>query len=369
MRIAILADPVDNQSAGVHTFTREMIVSLLRHDKQNSYFLFRGKRTPAFDGSRTIAVPRLRWTLFFPVLRIFWIFGRLASRLKIDVVIEPAHFGPFFVPRKTKRVTVIHDLTPLKFPEHHRFHSQILQSIFLKRIVRKADLIVTNSENSRQDIIRYFPFAEDRVEKIYLGNDASFKPDKNPEILSRYSITQPYFLFVSTLEPRKNLSLLLKGYHRFRMNAKSPVQLVIIGGKGWKCRKLFKEIEGHHYRNDIILPGYVPKEDLPALYSQTMAFIYPSLYEGFGLPVLEAMACGAPCLVSNISSLPEVSGSAALLFNPFDVSDLTEQMEAVATDFQLREELSAKSIVQAARFSWDNFAEEFLEIMRRHKLI
>lgn len=369
MKIAILADPVDNQRAGVHTFTREMIGALLRADRRNSYFLFRRKKTPAFEGAKSIAVPHLRWTLIFPGLRLFYIFGRLAKRLRIDVVIEPAHFGPFFMPKRTKRVTVIHDLTPLKFPEHHRFHSQLLQSIFLKRIVKKADLIITNSENSRQDIIRFFPFTEEKVEKIYLGNDDAFQPDIRPEVLAGYNIRQPYFLFVSTIEPRKNLSLLLGAYNRFRSNNSTNVSLVIVGPRGWKCRKLFLELKNHPYAADIILPGYVPKSDLPALYSQTLGFIYPSFYEGFGLPVLEAMACGAPTLVSNASSLPEVTGDAALMFNPFDLSDLTEQMEAVASNPLLRTELSAKSIRQAAKFSWDNFAVELLDIMRRHNIL
>jgi glycosyltransferase involved in cell wall biosynthesis len=369
MRIAILADPIDNQKAGVHTFTREMTSALIRHDRKNTYYLFRRRKTPSFEGARSVPIPKLGWTVLFPAIRLFFLFGRLAKRFKIDVVIEPAHFGPFFMPKRTKRVTVIHDLTPLKFPEHHRFYSQLLQNVFMRRILKKADLIITNSENSRLDIIRFFPFVEEKVEKIYLGNDDTFCPDIKPEVLVRYGIPAPYFLFVSTIEPRKNLSLLLQAYLRFRMNATSPSALVIVGAKGWKCRKLFQEIEEHPYRNDIVLPGYVPKEDLPALYSQAMAFVYPSLYEGFGLPVLEAMACGAPCLVSNISSLPEVAGNAALMFNPFDVSDLTEQMEEVANNPALRAEMSQKSIRQASLFSWDIFAKEFLEVMKLHKLI
>lgn len=368
-RIAILADPVDNQSAGIHTFTREMIRSLLRNDLQNSYFLFRRRRTPHFEGSRTIAIPQLPWTLLFPALRLFFVFGRIARRLKIDIVVEPAHFGPFFMPRKAKRVTVIHDLTPLKFPHHHRFHSQLLQSLFMKRILKNADLIITNSENSRQDIVRFFPFTEPKLESIYLGFDDRYRPEIRPALLQKYSINDPYFLFVSTIEPRKNLSLLLKAYLRFRMNSNTRSLLVIVGARGWKCRKIYAELDQHPYRDDIILPGYVPVEELPALYTQALAFVYPSFYEGFGLPVLEAMACGAPCLVSNVSSLPEVAGNATLMFNPFDTADLTEQMERIAWDASLRAELSAASLKQAAKFSWDRFANEFMDALSRHKLL
>jgi glycosyltransferase involved in cell wall biosynthesis len=368
-RIAILADPVDNQSAGVHTFTREMIRALLRNDRHNRYFLFRRRRSPQFEGARSIPIPQLRWTLLFPAFRLFVLFGRIARRLKVDIVVEPAHFGPFFMPRRVKRVTVIHDMTPLKFPEHHRFHSQLLQSIFMKRILKNANLIITNSENSRQDIVRLFPFTEPKVESIYLGYDERFKPTIQPEVLAKYNINAPYFLFVSTIEPRKNLSLLLKSYLRFRMNNNTRSLLVIVGGKGWKCRKTFSELDKHPFRNDIILPGYVPEEELPALYSQALAFVYPSFYEGFGLPVLEAMACGAPCLVSNVSSLPEVAGNATLMFNPFDASDLTDQMDRVAWDPSLRAELSAGGLKQASNFSWDRFATEFMNALCRHKLL
>ncbi len=369
MRIAILADPVDNQSAGVHTFTREMIRGLLRHDRKNSYFLFRRRKKPPFPGARSIAVPRLRFTILFPAIRLFLLFGRLAARFRVDIVVEPAHFGPFFMPRRIKRVTVIHDLTPLKYPELHRFHSQLLQSLFLKRILKNADLIIANSENTRQDIIRFFPFTEPKVETIYLGNDDLFIPDHRKEIPEKYGISSPYFLFVSTIEPRKNLNLLLNAYSRFRMNTSDVIKLVIVGARGWKCKKIFSEIEAHPYKEDIILPGYVPLEELPAFYSQALAFIYPSFYEGFGLPVLEAMACGAPCLVSNVSSLPEVAGNATLMFNPFDTGDLTEQMDLISSDPNLRAELSGRAIKQAALFSWDRFALEFLDTLARYNMV
>lgn len=369
MRIAILSDPVDSQLAGVHTFTKEMIKSLLRTDKRNSYYLFRRRKVPAFYGAKSIAVPKLEWTILFPLLRLFYFFGRLAKRYKIDVVIEPAFFGPFFLPKGVKRVTVIHDLTPLKFPRHHRWFYHVIFNLFVKRILKNADLIITNSENSRQDIVRYFPFTEGKIEKIYLGNDVNFSPVTNDKVLEEYNITKPYFLLVSTIEPRKNLQLLLDAYHRFRLETNHKVDLVIVGKKGWKSGKMYKKLAKHPFKKDIIMPGYVPEENLPALYTGSLAFIYPSIYEGFGLPVLEAMACGAPCIVSNSSSLPEVTGKAALLFNPFDVNELSDQMQLLVARPDLRQELSSKAIEQANVFSWDNFANELLQILYKHKII
>jgi len=365
MRIAILADPVDNQSAGVHTFTREMIRALLKHDGSNSYFLFRRRGTPSLEGARTVVVPLLKWTLLFPALRRFLIFGILARRYRIDAVIEPAHFGPFFLPKRIKRINIIHDLTPIRFPEYHRFHSRLLQQIFLKRIIRKSNLIIANSDNTRLDLIKEYPFAAQKTERVYPGCKPGFQPKKNPSLLKKYGIKRAYFLFVGTIEPRKNLPLLLKAYQQFRTDTGQNVALVIAGERGWKYQNFFDILDAHPWKQDIILPGYVPDAALPPLYSGALAMIYPSFYEGFGLPVLEAMACGTPCITSNVSSLPEVAGTAALMCNPWDAGDLANQMKRVAEDQNLRDELSARGLKQAARFSWDTFALEFMDLMEQ----
>lgn len=361
MRIAILADPLDNQYAGIHIYTKELIRALIKVDKKNEYILIRQKKKDDFPELKQIIVPNLPIYTGFQIFRFFFIFPYLARYLKVDAVVEPAHFGPFNLPKKIKRITVIHDLTPIKFPEFHRYYSQTLQRVFLKNILKKADLIITNSNNTSQDVIEFLPGSEKKVKRIYLGKENLFKPGAKESTMIKYKLDQPYFLFTGTLEPRKNLLVLLDAYAKFRNSTGSIVKLIIVGKKGWKSDPIMDAIENHPFRNDIQLVGYVPREDLPSLYSKAIAFIYPSIYEGFGLPVLEAMACGAPCIVSNSSSLPEVGRDAALFFHHNNSDDLCNNLILVASNEQMRAEMIKKSITHAEGFSWELCAEEFIK--------
>ena len=157
-------------------------------------------------------------------------------------------------------------------------------------------------------------------------------------ILKKYKITLPYFLCTATLEPRKNIPLLIRAFNDFKSKTGLPHQLVLVGKTGWKAEAILKAIENSNYKNDIIRPGYVESQDLPALYSAAEVFVYPSKYEGFGLPILEAMACGAPVLISRVSSLPEVGGSAAEYFSPDSQEELSQKMIALCSNTDLRAE-------------------------------
>jgi len=281
------------------------------------------------------------------------------------VVIETAHFGPFNLPKRIKRVTIIHDLSPVKFPKFHPFLSQVLQRIFFPGIIRRADLLITNSENTSQDLSSYYPKAQDKSFKILLGKEEIFKTTPSGNILEKYKIDQPYFLNVGTIEPRKNLNTLLEAFSLFRKECTSNVQLVIVGGKGWKTKSFYRLLNNHPFKNDIKLIGYVDRAELPILYSNTLAFIYPSFYEGFGLPVLESMACGAPCIVSSTSSLPEVGGQAALYFNPEKPEELADRLKFISTEKEVQISMKEASIQQASKFSWEKYAREFINKLEK----
>lgn len=357
MRIAIIADPIDNQSAGIHVYTKNMVHSLLAHDKKNEYLIIREKKKDDLPaGARQLVIPNINLPVGFKSLRLFFIIPWLLRKHKVDVAVEPAHFGPFNLPPNIKRVTVIHDLTPIKFPGLHRWHSQILQRIFLKHILKKADIIIANSKNTCKDLHETYPFTEGKTREIYLGKDPDFQPASNLEALKNYGLTKPFFLYVGTIEPRKNLVLLLEAFGQFKKETGSAAQLVLVGGKGWRSEAFFKSLKGHTNKDDIILTGFVPKAHLPVLYSATLAFLYPSLYEGFGIPVLEAMGCGAPCLISNSSSLPEVGGDAVLYADPLNTKEWCEGMKKLGQSPGLRAQLAEKSLIQAAKFSWQDFA-------------
>jgi len=360
MKIAILADPLDNQSAGVHTYTKQLVEALIKYDTKNEYLLIREKKDPTLPITQ-IAIPNIRLPIGFASLRLFFIIPFLLRLKNVDAVLEPAHFGPFNLPKRIKRITMIHDLTPLLFPQYHRFHSQILQRIFLKRILRKADIILSNSENTSKDLTQFFPFAIPKIKTILLGRDTDFRPTSSKLYLTKSKIAAPYFLCTGTIEPRKNLTVLLEAYQLFRDQTKEKVLLIFVGEKGWKTENFFSKLKIHPYRKDIILTGFVEKTDLVEIYSHALALVYPSFYEGFGLPVLEALSCGTRIICSSSSSLPEVGGHVSLYFQPEDIKGLLAHMQTVHGDFKQGIQYKEVLINQAHRFSWMEYVEQLEE--------
>lgn len=364
MKIAILADPLDNQNAGVHIYTQGMVKALVQFDHKNEYLLVRQQKDSSLpDRVQQIKVPNFPYFPGFASFRLFFIIPLLLRWYGVDAVLEPAHFGPFNLPRKVKRITVVHDLTPLMFPHYHPWIGGLLQRLFLKRILQKTDLILTVSKNTAHDLGITFPFTQGKTRVIYPGRDPFFRPEYSNAVLQKWQITTPYFLCVGTIEPRKNLLLLLEAYQEFRQQYKERVQLLLVGGKGWKYQVFYDELAVHPFKEDIHLMGYVEKQDLPALYTQAVATVYPSHYEGFGLPVLEAMACGGVVISSDQASLPEVGGEAALYFHPEDAKGLLQHMLTITQSKDLGEERRNQSLQQAACFSWKAYWRQFSELI------
>jgi glycosyltransferase involved in cell wall biosynthesis len=420
--IAIIADPLEKQNSGVHYFTWNLVNQLLNNGSAKLSIIGLGKSgiedqkldagawkldagvwkldagswklevgswkleagnwmletgvgesngeskpSPAALSPQPATFYSLPNTLKFlsdDPIRTFITLPKLIKKLNPHLVIEPAHFGPFNLPKHIKRVTVIHDLTPIRFPKFHPWHSQLLQRLFLPGVLRRADLIITNSNNTRDDVLQYSPQAKNKTEFIHLGKDEIFRPLTDPTVLEKFGVRQPYFLFVGTIEPRKNLLVLLLAFELFKKaKPDSKHQLVIVGGKGWKSKKFHQALERSPYKNDIVLPGYVPREQLPVFYSMAEIFIYPSFYEGFGFPVLEAMACGTAVITSNVSSLPEVGGGAALYFDPNNVDALLEKILLQTENNALKTELQKKSLIQAQKFSWELFSSELINLL------
>jgi len=259
-------------------------------------------------------------------IRQFREIPRALKEIGVDIAIEPCHFGPFNLPPEVKRVTIIHDITPILFPEMHNFTSQLLHQRLLPKVLKQADKIITNSNYTSEDVVKEFPFVKQKITSIPLGKASIFVPSPSESVLAKHGIEAPYFLFVGTIEPRKNLEVLLEAYEKFRKSTQKKYKLVIVGKRGWNVEELMEDIARSPFWEDIIVLGYVERSELPAIYSSATIFVYPSLYEGFGLPVLEAMACGTPVLISNVSSLPEVGGKAAHYFDPESVQELFDQI-------------------------------------------
>jgi glycosyltransferase involved in cell wall biosynthesis len=352
MHVAIIADSIDNQNAGIHVYTKNMIESL-GQSANIKVTCFRLNDEPRLKNVDQVVVPTVFSIGGKDPIRLFFTLPWAIRKAKPDVVIEPTHFGPFNLPKKIKRVTVIHDLTPIKFPQWHVYFSQVLQRIFLPSILKRDTLIITNSSNTRKDVNEIYPFTIGKTAMIYPGVDKFYH---NPETEIKFE-KQPFFLFTGTIEPRKNLSLLLNAYQLFRENTIEIHKLVLCGGKGWKNEDFFSTLENHPFKSDIEVKGFVTKEALKDFYSKATAFIYPSLYEGFGFPIAEAMGCGAPCIVARNSSLTEVGGDAVEYFDPQDANELAEKMRVVVQSKEKQKQMIERGKQQAEKFSWEEFAK------------
>ncbi|MBN1926633.1 MAG: glycosyltransferase family 4 protein [Prolixibacteraceae bacterium] len=353
MRIVLIADSIDLQSAGIHIYTLNMIRALEESGKHEIICIRQGKRKDIRFKHDVIVKPVFSFIEKDPV-RIFFKIPQAINRLKPDIVIETAHFGPFNLHRRIKRVTVIHDLTPIKYPGWHNRFSALLQRLFFPSILKKAALLIVNSENTQNDLLSLYSVPRQKTARIYPGIDPFFKVRKKDILKGK----EPFFLTTGTIEPRKNLPALLDAYQLFREKTEHRHKLLICGGKGWKNKAFYRKLEAHPYRSDIEMKGFVMKEELKSLYLRTSAFIYPSLYEGFGFPVAEAMHCGAPCIVSRVSSLTEVGNDAVLYFNPLSPAELALCMDQLAGSEALQIELIEKGYKQALNFEWERYVNE-----------
>lgn len=365
MRIGIIGDALDRQYAGIHYFTKNVVKYLTELDIKNEYFLFREKAGEEGFNCTEIIVPTINWLPGYQSTRLFYWIPRKAKELNLDIMIEPAHFGPFNLPAHIKRVTVIHDLTPLLFRKWHTFNGWFLQKLFLPWIIKRADLIITNSEYTKSDIVRHLNKNAEDITSTHLGISSIFRPVNDQDTLGRYGIYKDYILYQGTLEPRKNLINLISAYEMYRSeNPGRKEQLILSGKKGWKIKEIISKKYSSPYKDDIILLGYVAREDMPAIYTGAKAFAYPSYYEGFGLPVLEAMACGTPIVTSNTSSLPEVAGKFAFYFDPSNIIQIAEALFTATNELtKYREE----QIKYASEFTWDKTAEKIADAILKLK--
>jgi glycosyltransferase involved in cell wall biosynthesis len=266
-------------------------------------------------------------------------------------------------------VVTVHDLGYLYYPGAHRFLDGLYLDLSTRYNARAASRVIASSQATKDDLVQQCGIEPDKITVVYFGYDETMQPVEDEatieKVKARYGIQGDYVLHVGTLQPRKNLGRLLEAYAMVRKQAKrgeTPC-LVMAGRKGWLYDQIFQQVERLGLESAVILPGYVPQDDLPALLSGAHLFAFPSLYEGFGLPVLEAMACGTPVLCSNVSSLPEVAGDAALLVDPLDVKSMAEAMNRLLQDEGLRSQLVERGYRQVRQFSWERCARETLAVL------
>lgn len=287
-------------------------------------------------------------------------FARLVPGAELFHATE--HLLPYL--GRVPTVLTVHDMIFKLFPEHQKRQNYWYLNATMPLYCRRADAIITVSESSKQDIVQHYRLDPARVHVIYEAPSPEFVP-ASPEAVARvrerYGLPERFALHVGTIEPRKNLTRLVEALQRLRDRGLT-IPLVVVGSKGWLYEAFFKRLEQLEVRHDVHFPGYVIAEDLPAVYTAATLVVVPSVYEGFGLPVLEAMACGTPVACSDRSSLPEVGGEAAVYWDPYQVDSMAEVIASLWTEAGLAEKMRGLGTEQAARFSWQQAAQQALDV-------
>tara|TARA_B100000809_G_scaffold89784_1_gene88291 strand:- start:16562 stop:17647 length:1086 start_codon:yes stop_codon:yes gene_type:complete len=291
-----------------------------------------------------------------PFLYMVW-YGislkRLLKKIKPDIFVGTNGMIPLKI--KTKTLSVIHDLNFEHHPEHL---PKIIRRYYCKyfpKFANNADRIASVSEFSKKDIVDTYKIDSNKIDVVYNGPNEHFKPihqEEKIEIQRKYSEGKPFFLFVGTLHPRKNLVNLFKAFNEFKSQTKSDFKLLIVGRKMWWTDEIETTFQNLEFKSDIIFAGRLPEEELYKITAAAHALTYVPIFEGFGIPLVEAMSCGTPVITSNITSMPEVVEDAGFLVDPFSVEDITQAMITISTDDNLRNKLIEKSKVQAKKFSW-----------------
>lgn len=353
MKIGIITDAIDDSSAGISIFTENLVRTMIKLDKENKYVLVHHTKNDneIYKLAEELIVPFKK----IPFARQYRKIFQLPKILKdFDMIHEMTQIGPFFKKSLFKKIVTIHDITPLIMPENHSRLDYLQHKFGLKIILKNVDKVIVDSKNTKKDILRYFRIKEDKIKVIY-GACRRFVEDRKIDLATRYGITKPYILYIGTLEPRKNIPNIIKAFAQ----AKTDARLVVAGKKGWQYEEIFKLVQDLNIQNRVLFPGFIDDEDLINLYSNAEMFLFPSLYEGFGLPILEAFANGCPVITSDVSSLPEVAGDACILVNPTKVPEIKIAIESISC---VRETMIKKGLEQVKKFSWEKAAKETIEV-------
>jgi glycosyltransferase involved in cell wall biosynthesis len=375
MRIGFDCTAAVRQGAGIGRWARSLIRALIEQDPENYYTLFYARSRRNEPPPNLPKGPRVTYRPLWLTersLNVLWY--KIGLPLPLDALAGSAdlfHFPDFALPpvRHGATVVTIHDLSFLLVPEcaDQRLRAHLEKIVPIS--VREADFVCADSENTRNELTTLLDVDPTRAEVVYGGVDCRFHPVTDRLILEaarqKYGLVFPFIFFMGTIEPRKNLGRLLQAYTRLRQRGRISHRLVIAGGLGWLYQDVLRDIDQLAAEQEVVFLGRVPDEDLPALYSLSDLFVFPSLYEGFGLPPLEAMACGKAVVCSNTSSLPEVVGDAGLLVSPYDVDALANAMEQLLSDPEQREMLGQRGIERARQFTWEEAARKTLAIYER----
>ncbi len=354
------------ERAGIGRYARELIRALARLDHANRYILFVPRNAHddllVHDWPSNFSI--VRAPLSERYLAALWHRARVPLPVEALIGSVDIFYSPDFLlpPTRARRTLVtVHDLSYVRVPECFPDPLKTYLNRAVPHAVERADLILADAVSTARDLEEVYRIAPEKIRVLYSGVNPRFCADvserEQARVREKYHLHGPYLLSVSTIQPRKNYTRLIQAFSNLSI---SDHQLVIVGSRGWMFDEIFRTVERLNLQERVTFPEFVADNDLPALYTMAALFVYPSLYEGFGLPVAEAMACGAPVVCSSASSIPEVAGDAALYFDPRNVDAMTNAMAQALADEPLREDLRTKGFLQVKQFSWEQAAEQLL---------
>lgn len=353
---------------GIGWFTAETLKRIvLAHPEHEFYFFFDRKPDPRFIFSTNVhpvvLCPQARhpilWYIFFQ-----WSIPKALKRYKIDLFLSPD--GYMTLDTKVPTLTVIHDLNFEHSPDNLKPSHQRYMTYFSPQFARYSTRIATVSEYSKQDIVDTYHIEPKKIDVVYDGAHEGYRPlsqSEQQQTREQYAGGHPYFIFISTIIKRKNLATLLTAFDQFRQNDHKGTKLLVVGHRVWWKDELAKAYEQMHYKEDVVFIGRAEPDTLARLLGSATALVYPSLYEGFGIPILEAFEAEVPVITSNCTSMPEVAGDAALLIEPTDTGSLADALSQIAGNPALCEQLVTKGRLQRTHYSWDITAEKLWQSM------
>ncbi len=354
MNVGIDARPASGKRTGIGYYTRNLIRAL---DGKG------GLRYTCFTGDRNndLNTPE---RIYWENIRLPW----LVRRSKVDLLHIPGFAGPLFKCGRRK-VTTVHDLIGMIYPRNLDFASRFYWQKWLPACIGSSDAVIADSENTRTDILRLLRVPESRVHVVPLAVEEKFSPGAGTgrfeTVRAKYGLPAEFMLTVGTVEPRKNVHGLIAAAALYFRERDTGLHVVVVGSKDWGYDQAGRKMEELGIRDRVRFTGYIEEEDMPVVYNMAKFFVYPSFYEGFGLPVLEALSCGIPVICSGVSSLPEVAGDAAILIDPGNVTELKEAVRSLDEDPRLLSAMSRRALRQAGKFSWQSTAERTLEVYKK----
>lgn len=365
---------MDIKYSGVSEFTLNLLNSIFKKDKINEYILFYNSGKNISDRIPNFNFPNIRIVkrrypnkIFNYLFQKFLNWPKIDQLLGVDLFFIP-HINFIALSNAAKKIIVIHDLSFLKYKKFFSTKKNIWHKMInVKKLLSNFDIIITVSNNTKNDIIDEYKIEAKKIKVIYSGIDAKYKKITNEVLLNniqiKYCLPKKYIFYLGNIEPRKNIESLIIAYEKLkRKNEFKDLYLVIAGGVGWKTRKIINIWKKSIYKNDIIFLGYIDDFDKPSLYSLSSVFIYPSFYEGFGFPIIEAMSCETPVITSNVSSMSEIVGTAAICVDPYNTNEIAISIQSILSDQYLKKNIIKKGLAQASLFNWEKTATDYLSI-------